>query len=407
MAEESAATTEVVQTGNTDDSQRQQAFQEAIWGKTEDTQSNAATTTETKAEENNNVVNETSQVEIKTETTNEEEILDPKDWLKRELDIDDISVLKAEREEFKKLKEQKPEETKWANEESKQIVELLKAGKKKEALEIVAMQDKIESLIGLDVNEDTAPDIIKTGLKLKYPSLTDKEIEHKYNKQYSLPKEPVQGSMEDDDDFQSRKAEWEEKVNDIKMDRILDAKTMKPDLEKAKKELVFPEIEKDNTATKNALTPEELEVFEKAKTSFLQSAKQTIDGFNGFNVQVKDKDVDFAVNYTPSPDEKKMLSDSLSKLADSGFDANALFADRWYDVKNQSFNVEQMTKDLSRMLMGENADQKLAMDSANKRMEAFLAEKKNVRVTEGNRNSTFAPQKITQSEKIAEHFWGG
>ena len=405
MSEESTTAQEVVQTTDANDSQRQQAFAEAIWGKTDDTQNNTATTTEIKAEEKTNVVAEPTKAEQKV--NDEEELLDPKDWLKREFDIDDPEIIKQQIKEYKELKEKSTQETtEWANEESKKIHDLLKSGKKKEALEIVAIQNKLEELVSLEVNDDNATEIIKTGLKLKYPSLTEKEIEHKYNKQYSLPKEPVQGAMEDDDDFQIRKSEWEEKVNDIKMDRILDAKTMKPDLEKAKKELVFPEIEKDNTANSSAPTPEELDAFDKAKASFLQSAKQTIDGFNGFNVQVKDKDVDFAVNYTPSPDEKNMLSESLSKLAESGFDANALFADRWYDMKNKTFNIDQMTKDLSRMLMGENADQKLAIDSANKRMEAFLAEKKNVKVMEGNKDSTFSPQKISESEKMAASFWG-
>lgn len=338
-----------------------------------------------------------------------EDIAVPTEWLKKNFDVEDPTILKAEREELKTLKANPPkaEEIKFNDDQSRQIYDLLREGgeKKKDVLKFLALQDKLENLVAADVNEENAAEIIKTGLRLKHQDLTDKEIEYKYNKTYQLPKEPVQGDTEDDDVFAERKQTWQEQVEDIKMSRIIDAKTMKPELSKAKSELVLPEINK-GTEVKQEPTPEELEAFNQTKTSFLLSAKQTIDGFNGISTQVKDKDVDFSVSYTPSPEEKTLISESLTKLAESGFDANALFVDRWYDVNTKSFKINQMTEDLSRIFMGKNVDQKLAVDAANKRMEAYLAEKKNVNVTSGNQGSTFQPNgSQTESQKLAEKFF--
>lgn len=379
----------------------QQSFQNAIWGEM-DNAAEVKTDDQTTSIQNN----ETASTETKKEVT--EEIIEPTEWLKREFDIDDPAVLKQQINEYKELKAKPQEETKFADETSKQIYELLREGgeKKKEAIKILKEQEHIEELVSLEVNKENAAEIIKLQMKLKNKQLSKDEIDFEYKQNYELPKEPVQKSIEDDDDFKERHDEWKERCSIIETKRVIAAKLAQPELSNLKSELVLPEISGSNNQ-QQAQTPEDLAAFEQTKNSFIQSAKQTIEGFNGFTTQVKDKDVDFSVSYTPSADERKLLSDTLTKLADAGFDANEIFVDRWYDVQNKTFKIEQMTKDLSRMLIGENADQKLAMDSANKRMDAFLAEKKNVNVTEGNKDSTFKPEsEKTKNDKLAEAFFG-
>jgi len=354
---------------------------------------------------------EQPKVEEKPATTasaaEEEEILNPNDWIKREFDVDDAETIKQQLREYKELKEKAPStEYKFENEDSQKLAEAISKGDRKEVLRILETQQRVEDLVSAEVNDDTAGDIIKLGLKLKHKDLTEAEINHKFNKQYSIPQEPIKGEYEDDTDFEEKHNAWKDRVAEIKMDKIIEAKTMKPELLKANSELKLPEVNKDNTG-KSENTPEDMAKFEQAKNTFLQSAKQSVEGFNGFAVQVKDKDVDFSVGYTPSAEEKTLVSEKLNQLAESGFDANAIFAERWFDAITQTFKTEQMTKDLSRMLIGENADKKLAFDSANKRMEAFLQEKKNVSVTEGNKNRTFQPtEQSTSSEKLAADFWG-
>lgn len=399
MSEEntSAQTEQKQDTGLSQEAQ--QSFQDAIFGKMESTES-----TEQQQQSSNE---STTQAAVETKKEETEEIIEPKEWLKREFDIDDAAVLKQQINEYKELKAKPQEETKFADETSKQIYELLREGgeKKKEAIKILKEQEHIEELVSLEVNKENAAEIIKLQMKLKNKQLSKDEIDFEYKQNYELPKEPVQRKLEEDEEFDERMEEWKERCSIIETKRVIAAKLAQPELSNLKSELVLPEISKGESQQKTQ-TPEDLAAFEQTKNSFLQSAKQTIDGFNGFNVQVKDKDVDFAVNYTPSTDERKLLSDTLTKLADSGFDANEIFVDRWYDVENKTFKIEQMTKDLSRILMGENSDQKLAMDSANKRMDAFLAEKKNVNVTEGNRDSTFKPDADkTQSQKLADAYW--
>ena len=316
----------------------------------------------------------------------QDEILDPKDWLKRELDTDDIEALKTERAEYKKLKEN-PLSVKFENEQSERIYQLLKEGKSSEVKKFLETQEKLETYLSGEVDGNSADEIIKMGMAAKYKDLTDKEIAHKFNKQFAIPKEPVQAIDETDDEYEARKQDWQAQVDEVKMEKIIEAKLVRPDLEKLKSNLVLPDISKEQSSTERKPTQEELDAFDKAKGGFLQSAESVIGGFNGFNVPVKDKDVDYVVNYAPSQEEKTAISGMLKDFAESGFDANSLFVNRWVNEDGKSFKVEQMVKDLSLIYGNEKITEKLVTDSANKRLEAYFKEKKQVDVNGLNNGS--------------------
>lgn len=357
------------------------SLQEAAWGDNEPSQTNNApveatsqqTTTETKEEKKED----------------DEEVIDTVEWVKREFGVDTVEALKAEREEYKALKSKTPEEIKFADDQSKVLHELIRDGKKKEVKEFLETQERLETIVAADVTKENADEILKLAMKLKYKDLTENEINHKFKKQFSLPKEPVL-DVDDEDSVQAHN-EWKEQVMEIENDKVIEAKLVKPDLVKFKSELVLPEIQKSNQGQKTEPTPEELEQFKKDQETFLQSAQVAVNGFAGISVGVKDKDVDYTVNYAPSQEEKTLITTKLNDFAGSGFDANSIFVDRWLNEDGKTMNVAQMTEDLSRIFIGKNSDLKLATDSANKRLEAYLKEKKQINVNETNAGSTFNP----------------
>lgn len=332
----------------------------------------------------------------------DEEILDPKDWLKREFEIDDPEVLKSQIKEYKELKNKQPETLKFENEESEKIFNLLKEGKSKEVKQYLEQQERLEQFTAVEVTKENAGDIIKMGMQIKHPNLTADEINHKYNKQFGIPKAPVQSADELDEEFAQRKQDWEEKVRDIEMERTIEAKMYQPELANAKTKLVLPEINKPASQAQQP-TQEELEAAKKDQEAFLQIAKAAVDSFEGFSTQVKNKDVDYSVNYALSPEEKTAVSERVKAFAESGFDANMVFADRW--VKDGKLNEAQMIEDLSRVLAGKNADAKLASEAANQRLELYLKEKKQINVN-GNPGGNFNPEAKTATQKMQENFWG-
>lgn len=324
-------------------------------------------------------------------TTSEEEILDPKDWLKREFEIDDVEVLKAERAEYKKLKEAAPqEEIKFADEQSKQIFELIKEGKKKEVREFLETQEKLDNYSSLEVNSDNAEDIIKLGMKIKNPNLSQKEIDFLYKEDYVVGKEPVQRASETDEEFEERQSEWKEKAERLEMKRMVAAKLAQPDLQKAKSNISLPELKRQEIAQKQEPTQEELERHNAAVLDFKNKADNELKSLNEFNVTFKDEAVEITSSYALSPEEKAQVSAQLNRLAEEGFNANAILADRWV-TKDGTLNVARIARDLARLNADEKIDQKFAQDAATKRLVQYRKQIGNINVG-GTSQQTFDQQ---------------
>lgn len=129
------------------------------------------------------------------------------------------------------------------DDESATILRALAAGKKEDVWRALDHEMRIERLLNVEVNKDSAADIVKMGMALKYKDLTPDEINYKFNKQFAIPPKPVQNLEEDETDFQQRVSAWQEQVTDKQMELMIEAKLAKPELQNSKGKFVFPEIE--------------------------------------------------------------------------------------------------------------------------------------------------------------------
>jgi hypothetical protein len=343
------------------------------------------------------------------EKTPEEEVeyKDPNDWFKEEFKDfgwEDIAKAKEQIAEWRKAKETPvKEELKFENEFSQKAFNYLKEGKLKDLTEHLAQQQKIEALTSGEVTEANAAEIVKMVIKNKYTEFTDADVERKFNKQFGLPKPPVQELAELDEDFAERKAEWQAKVDEIKADLILEAKTFKPELEALKSKLVLPDITPE-TAQRTGPTQEDLDKAAKFKTEFMASAADSLNKFSGFSMTVKEKDFEIPVSYDLSAEEKKFIEGQIQSFAEQNFNMNEFFYDRWVN-EDGTLKTAQMIEDLSRLHFSDKAAQKFASDSAAQRLELYLKEKKNININDASPQGTFTPDNKTQSEKLADYFW--
>jgi hypothetical protein len=292
---------------------------------------------------------------------------------------DNEELAKAEIEKLRQTKE----EIKYANEESEKLHKAIVSGDKKKVLEILTKQDQLEQLAGAEVSLSNAADIVKAAMQYKFNDLTKDELDYKFNKQFNIPSKPAQAADELDEDYQARVSEWEAARRDVEMELMIEAKLAKPELAKLKSEIVIPDTQKQETvATVAQPTQEELEADRKFKESFVQSVQASLSGFKGFDVSVKDKDVDLIpLSYELSAEEKTAVETKLKTFAEKNFDANALFAERWVG-QDGKLNVAQMIEDVSTLESRGRMNQKFVNDAANKRLELYLKEKKNINVNE-------------------------
>lgn len=340
-----------------------------------------------------------------------EEIIVPTDWLKKEFDIEDPAILKSEREELKTLREKvkEPKNFEFKNDDSRKAFELLESGDFDGLLDTLSNRKKIDKLstADLNTNKDLVEDLVKFGIKNdnKDAKLSDEDVEFIFNEKYSKPAKPVRDELDEDADYEAKVKTWQQQVDNIDRRMAIEAKMAQPKIAQLKSELVFPDIKREGNQQQQ-LSQEDLNAMKENADEFSKFADTVINSFNGFTVQVKDKDVDYPVSYGSSQEEKTFIATELKNFAESNFDANALLAKRWVENDGKTIKVEQMVKDLSRIYYGEKAEQKIALDSGNKRIESYLKEKKQINLRETDVQQPSNVGEKTMSEKLAEQFFG-
>lgn len=131
----------------------------------------------------------------------------------------------------------------FENEDSERLFKAVTKGDRKAVYEILHKEQQLDRYLTAEVTADTAADIVKLGMQLKYKDLSPAEIDYKFKKTFAVPPKPTQDMHEEPEDFNLRLSAWQEIANDKQMELLIEAKLAKPELESAKSKLVFPEID--------------------------------------------------------------------------------------------------------------------------------------------------------------------
>lgn len=339
-------------------------------------------------------------VETKVEEKPKEEVFDEAVYIKNNYGYETPETLKQDLENYKKLKDTKPEELKFENDESKVIFELIRQGKKKEVREILDRQEKIELYTSVEVNSNTAEEILKFVIEAKNQSskspLTKEEIDFKYKQDYGTPKQPVQKLTETEDEFTERMDEWKERVATVEMRKVVDAKMSLPQLEQLKQKIVLPEIENRQTETSRQPTQEELDSANKYHEAYVKSVDASVKDFNGFSVKVKNEDIglpETAITYSVIDAEKNILGQQMKDFVNANYDMNALFHERWVN-EDKTLKTGKIAEDRYLLDNKDKIFQKIANDSANVAVEAYIKGKKNI---------NFKDTQTTQTEVLTSN----
>jgi len=326
-----------------------------------------------------------------------EEVVDADEYLRNNLGFNSWEEAK---EQVEKLK--KSSTVKYDNEVSEKIHKALLEGKHDEVYSYLEQTNKINKLLTSDLDDISAEEIVKLSMKSKYPELSNDEIEFKYKKQFSLPKEPSQKYDETDEEFDQRKQDWQDRVKDIKMELMIEAKSSRNQLNQLKSEIKLPEISSNLDA---GMTQEELQSVQKYIESYRSSVDTLVNSFDGFNIEYRDEEASINSTYSPSDEEKKSISSQLQYFADNDFNANALLADRWVNDDGH-LNMNQIIQDLSLLQNHDKIVQKLVNDSVAKRLSEYRKSTSNIKVG-GQSSGTFTPNdNKSQLNEMAEFFFG-
>lgn len=340
---------------------------------------------------------QTTQTQTTTEVAETKTQVDYNSFVKETFGYESLDEAKSEFEQLKKLKETAPKEQSFANDESKTLYQAWVEGKKDEVLDYLNTQKKIEKLATSEVDSYTAEEIIKMNIKQKNKNLSDDEVDFVFSERFSMPKKPVQGADEYDDDYQTRVSDWESKIQAAQKKLIIEAKMAQPEIEKIKSELVLPSIQTDNQVSE-AETQEELQQAEEMRKEFEQTLEKEYKDFSGFNVTFKDESagIEIPISYVPTDDEKVSLKQELSD-----FDYSEYFGNRWFSKEGKP-EIKNMMADKYFLENKEKILQKVANEAAQQMRLKMIALQSNINIKGNGQQQTFTPnQNQSEMDKMA------
>jgi hypothetical protein len=305
------------------------------------------------------------------------------------------SVEQAE-QEFKKLKEQPSFEFK--DDVSRTLFDAIREGKADDVYEILNQQKRLEKLTNSELTVDLAAEIVKTNIKNKYKDLSADDVELLFYDQHFVPLKPEQGYDESDEDYAGKVKTWQSQVDYAERRLMIEAKVIRPELEKLKSEIKLPDIY--NEAGREAESQEEFEIQQQARSIYEKTLDSDFQSFNGFNVSVKDEDVEIPISFNVGEDERLAMKNDLMD-----FDSDSYLENRWF-FKDGKPNIPQIMADKYLLENREKIFSKIANEAASQRVLAHIKRNGNININQSPTPQGAKPDlNGTEAERLRMAEW--
>ena len=303
---------------------------------------------------------------------------DPNSYFKEKFGFD--SVDEAE-QAFSRLIEENEKNTQFEFKDdiSRTLFDAIKEGKADDVYEVLNQQKRLEKLVNSDLNSEIAAEIVKTNIKNKHKSLSDEDVELLFYDQFFVPLKPEQGYDESDDDYAAKVSQWQSQVDYTERRLMIEAKVLKPEIEKLRSEITLPDIY--NESGREAESQAEFEIMQEARSIYERTLDSDFQSFNGFNVSVKDEDVEIPISFNVAEEERLAMKNDLED-----FDTDLYFENRWFNKEGKP-NVQQIMADKYLLENREKIFSKIANEAASQRLLAHLKKNGNINI-----NQTPTPQ---------------
>jgi hypothetical protein len=287
------------------------------------------------------------------------------------------SVEEAENQ-FKRLKDQQ-NGFEFKDDVSKTLFDAIKEGKADDVYQVLNQQKRLDKLTTAELNTELAIEIVKENLKQKHKELNEEEVELLFYDKFFVPLKPEQSFDETDEDYSNKVKAWESQVDYTEKKLMIEAKMTRSELEKLKSEIRLPDIY--NEAGRNAQYQEDFELMQQARSTYEQTLNSDFQSFSGFNVSVKDEDVEIPIAFNVAEEERLAMKNQLED-----FDTDTYFEGRWFN-KDGRPNVQQIMADKYLLENRDKIFSKIANEAASQRLLAHLKKSGNINI-----NQTATPQ---------------
>jgi hypothetical protein len=316
----------------------------------------------------------TTQESSKAEEQSSNSTFDPNQFVKEKFGFE--SVEEAENQ-FKKFKEQPSFEFK--DEVSKTLFDAIREGKADDVYQVLNEQKRLDKLTTAELNPDLAVEIIKENIKNKHKDLNQEEVDLLFFEKFYVPLKPEQSFDDSDEDYAQKLQNWQNQVDYVEKRLMIEAKLSRPELEKYKSDIKLPDIY--NESGRQAESQAEFEMMQQARNEYEKTLNSDFQSFNGFNVSVKDEDVEIPIAFNVGEEEKLAMKNELED-----FDGEGFLENRWF-YEDGKPNVKQIMADKYLLENRDKIFSKIANEAASQRLLAHLKKNGNINI-----NQTPTPQ---------------
>lgn len=266
---------------------------------------------------------------------------DPNSFVKEKFGFENLEEAETA---IKNFREQKQNQFEFKDDNSKRLFDAIQEGKTDDVYNILNEQKKLEKLTTGELNSNLAVDIIKTDLLNKYKELTSDEVDILFYEKYNFPKKPEQDLSDTDEEYEDKVKGWQSQVDFLEKRMIIDAKVLRPELAKLKGDLVLPDVYNRAALQKEAEQREldseqQAQISQQARVEYEKALDLQYNSFEGYNVSVKDEEVDIPISFAVSQEERLAIKQELSD-----FDGIGYLENRWF-TKEGKPNVTQAMSD--------------------------------------------------------------
>jgi hypothetical protein len=147
-------------------------------------------------------------------------------------------------------------------------------------------------------------------------------------------------------------------------------------------------------------TPNRERFIEEARSIYEKTLDSDFQSFNGFNVSVKDEDVEIPISFNVAEDERLAMKNDLTD-----FDSDSYFENRWFSEDGKP-KVQQIMADKYLLENREKIFSKIANEAASQRLLAHLKKNGNININQSPTPQGAKPDlNGTEAERLRMAEW--
>jgi hypothetical protein len=285
-------------------------------------------------------------------------------------------------------------ELEFKNDISKKIFDAILSGNYSDIAPIISEQAKLSNLDKLPTE-----DLIKMQMKYENPDMTEADINKEFSERYEYEEEKVDKSFMTDEEISSYDKSIEKSKKKLEKEMKRDARDAVKFLSEKKEDISIPDINDyiKSTSSKQPDTSKEVEEYnrfmESERKKYEDSIEPSLEKITPFELDYKDDEVNFKVNFSPNKEDLGAMKDKLK-----AFTLEDYFGPKYYNPEKGEYNTAKLADDIYWMENREKIVKSIVSQAVSSAKSDMLKRIKGVNINDSPHSNTSTTSASTKSE---------